>query len=242
MKKQLVTVHGDKGGVGKSLYAMLAVDYALQQGQPVVLVEGDKNIGDVAARYRGVAGVTTLTVNLDASGADAENAVDKLFAEVEQSGGDFIVLNTPANSSKSLDAHADLITPVAAELGYALNVAWLLGPAGESAALANRSALAASASKRIAVINRGLAAGAGNDHYAWFTSQTAERERWLERGGLEGELPLLLNRVAAQLKDLPGPFSALAQPGSPLTVVSRSGLWRWLQAAWGGSVAPLVEE
>lgn len=242
MNKQIVITLGDKGGVGKSIYAMLVVDYALNCGQPTVLVEGDNNIGDVAARFRGVAGVTTLSVNLDTSGADAENAVNKLYSEIETTDDDFIVLNTPANASKALDLHADLIAAVSAELGYSVRVAWLLGPAAESAILANKSAMAAVADKRIAVINRGLTASAGDDHYAWLASHSADRQRWLENSGAEGELPLLLNRVAGPVKNMPGRFTELAQPGSQLNVISRSSLWRWLQSSWLSGVKPLVED
>lgn len=242
MEKQIVVAHGDKGGVGKSLYSMLMIDYALDKGQPVVLIEGDKNISDVARRFAGVDGVTTIKVDLDASGIDAEASINKLFTEIESAGGDFFVLNTPANSSKSIDIHTDQFMFACDELGYSLRLAWMVGTGQESAILANQSQLAAAADRRIAVVNRGLAPGADDSHFYWLSTQgEPERTQWLEAGGIEGELLTLLSRVKTQVDNLPGPFQSLTLRSSPLNVISRSGLWRWLQAARENAVAPLVE-
>ena len=49
--KKLVIVHGDKGGVGKSTFSGLLADYFLQKFGHCVVVEGDRTIPDVAARY-----------------------------------------------------------------------------------------------------------------------------------------------------------------------------------------------
>ncbi len=59
--KHLVISHGDKGGVGKSIFSMLAVEFGLFSGRNVAIVEGDTKIGDVKARYENV--VSVLSVN-----------------------------------------------------------------------------------------------------------------------------------------------------------------------------------
>lgn len=247
-EKLLVVFHGDKGGVGKSLGAMLAIDYLMYQGCPVTVVEGDTHIGDVATRFHGADGVNILNVNLDASGPDAENAVNRLFGEIERANSAAVVLNAPANSFKSLDAHADLIAPIAQELGYKIHLAWMIGPSTESAALANQSAMAAVADRRIALVNRGLVPGASLDHFAWYSARHPEyRQAWLDNGGLEGEIPSLLSDVMGEVVSRTGQFSTLAKPadrpqdGLP-GVASRHALWRWLNNAWDRGIRSLIED
>ena len=43
--KHLVISHGDKGGVGKSIFSMLAVEFGLFAERNVAIVEGDTKIG-----------------------------------------------------------------------------------------------------------------------------------------------------------------------------------------------------
>ncbi len=50
---KLFISHGDKGGTGKSMAAALALDHSLTSGTPVLLVEGDAGIPDLALRFRG---------------------------------------------------------------------------------------------------------------------------------------------------------------------------------------------
>jgi MinD superfamily P-loop ATPase len=50
---KLFISHGDKGGTGKSMAAAIALDHSLVTGTPVLLVEGDAGIPDLALRFRG---------------------------------------------------------------------------------------------------------------------------------------------------------------------------------------------
>ena len=81
MAKKLVIVHGDKGGVGKSTFAGLTVDYFLERTGKCVVVEGDKKIPDVAARFGGVPGVVGKIVDL-ARPDLSEEAIVALFSEI----------------------------------------------------------------------------------------------------------------------------------------------------------------
>ena len=235
--KHLVISHGDKGGVGKSVFSMLAVEFGLFSGRNVAIVEGDTKIGDVKARYEDV--VSVLSVNLDKSGKDAENAIATLFSHLEALQSDFVVMNLPANSHKAIDAYAEIIGPVAQELGLQICVAWMIGRESSSATLANESAICQLADRKMAVVNR-HESDFDRDYY-WFTAPQY-REEWIASGGLTGEIPELASRVGARVKEYQGcSFASLAGPESPLFIVERQIIKLWLRKSWQASVIPLLE-
>ncbi len=235
--KHLVISHGDKGGVGKSIFSMLAVEFGLFSGRNVALVEGDTKIGDVKARYENV--VSVLSVNLDKSGKDAENAIATLFSHLEALQSDLVVMNLPANSHKAIDAYAEIIVPVAQELGLQICVAWMIGRESSSATMANASAICQLADRKMAVVNR-HESDFDRDYY-WFTAPQY-REEWIASGGLTGEIPEFASRVGARVKEYQGQsFASLAGPQSPLFIVERQIIKHWLQKSWQGSVIPLLE-
>ena len=235
--KHLVISHGDKGGVGKSIFSMLAVEFGLFSGRNVAIVEGDTKIGDVKARYEDV--VSVLSVNLDKSGKDAENAIATLFSHLEALQSDLVVMNLPANSHKAIDAYAEIIVPVAQELGLQICVAWMIGRESSSATMAIESAICQLANRKMAVVNR-HESDFDRDYY-WFTAPQY-REKWIVSGGLTGEIPELASRVGARVKEYQGQsFASLASPESPLFIVERQIIKHWLQKSWQGSVIPLLE-
>lgn len=235
--KHLVISHGDKGGVGKSIFSMLAVEFGLFSGRNVAIVEGDTKIGDVKARYENV--VSVLSVNLDKSGKDAENAIATLFGHLEALDSNFIVMNAPANAHKALDPYAELIVPVARELGFQICVAWMIGRESSSATLANESVICQAADRKIAVVNR-HESDYDLDYY-WFTVPQYQNA-WIATGGLTGEIPELASRVGAKVKEYQGrSFASLAGPESPLFIVERQIIKNWLRKSWQESVIPLIE-
>ena len=235
--KHLVISHGDKGGVGKSIFSMLAVEFGLFSGRNVAIVEGDTKIGDVKARYENV--VSVLSVNLDKSGKDAENAIATLFGHLEALESDFVVMNAPANAHKALDSYAELIVPVARELGFQICVSWMIGRESSSATLANESAICQAADRKIAVVNR-HESDYDRDFY-WFTVPQF-KDAWIASGGLTGEIPELASRVGAKVKEHQGrSFASLAGPESPLFIVERQIIKNWLRKSWQESMIPLIE-
>ena len=235
--KHLVISHGDKGGVGKSIFSMLAIEFGLFSGRNIAIVEGDTKIGDVKARYENV--VSVLSVNLDKSGKDAENAIATLFGHLEALESDFVVMNAPANAHKALDSYAELIVPVARELGFQICVAWMVGRESSSATLANESAICQAADRKMAVVNR-HESDYDQDYY-WFTTPQY-KDAWIASGGLTGEIPELASRVGAKVKEYQGrSFASLAGPESPLFIVERQIIKNWLRKSWQESVIPLIE-
>jgi len=237
--KKLIISHGDKGGVGKSIYSMLAADYAIYSKTPVAIVEGDTKIGDVSRRYLGVDNVKVLEVDLDKSGSDAENAITTLFRHLEDSGREIIVMNSPANAHKALDQNAEIIVPVAQELGYEVCTAWMVGIEEASASLASESVICKMSDKRIAVVNRHESQF--DPDFYWFT-HPKYKDEWVASGGLLGEIPDLASRVAAKLKENQGvPLLTLAGKDSPLHLVDRQVIKNWIKKAWESAVIPLIE-
>jgi hypothetical protein len=236
--KHLVISHGDKGGVGKSIFSMLAVEFGLFAERNVAIVEGDTKIGDVKARYENV--VSVLSVNLDKSGKDAENAIATLFGHLEALDSDFVVMNAPANAHKALDSYAELSVPVARELGFQICVAWMIGRESSSATLANESVICQVADRKIAVVNR-HESDYDRDYY-WF-AVPQYKDAWIASGGLTGEIPELASRVGAKVKEYQGrSFASLAGPESPLFIVERQIIKNWLRKSWQESMTPLIEE
>ena len=237
--KKLIISHGDKGGVGKSIYAMLATDYLLDKGLSVAVVEGDVQIGDVARRYEGVDGVTAFNVDLDKSGRDAENSITVLFRTIEKMGCENVVINAPANAKKALDTNAELILPVAQALGFEVCVAWMIGIEEASAEMSGKSVICEMAARKIAVVNRHESEHDAD--FAWFVNKEY-RDAWVKSGGLTGEIPELASRVASKLKEHKGcSLASLAGPDSPLFIVDRQAIKNWLKASWVSAVVPLIE-
>lgn len=235
MRKSILFVHGDKGGVGKSTYSGLAVDYLIQKGDgDVIVIEGDEKIDDVARRYEGVTGVTGMIVNL-ARPDFSEEAILGLFEEIERARGNHVVINLPSGGSSTIDAQAEIVMPTVRSLGYEVYVAWLIGADEDSVTLAEESALCWKADRKIAVPNE----KEGNpEKFPWY--QSGVRKEWLESGGLEGVLPCLTERVAIKARTIPGRYSDLER--SPeLFIVERSSVFRWVRKAWETAVAPLYE-
>ena len=235
MGKNILIVHGDKGGIGKSTYSGLAVDYLIQKGEgDVIVIEGDKKIDDVARRYHGVTGVTGMLLDL-ARPDFSEEAILGLFEEIERAGGNHVVINLPASGSSTIDVQAEIVMPTVRSLGYEVYVAWLIGADEDSVGLAGESALCREADRKIAVLNE----KAGNpEKFPWY--QSGVRKEWLESGGREGVLPCLTERVAIKARTIPGRYSDLER--SPeLFIVERSSVSRWVRKAWETAVAPLYE-
>ena len=211
----------------------------MDKGLSVAVVEGDVQIGDVAKRYAGVDGVTAFNVDLDKSGRDAENSIAVLFRHIEKMGSENVIINAPANAKKALDTNAELILPVAQDLGFTVCVAWMIGLEDASAEMSAKSIICEMADRKIAVINRHESEYDAD--FAWFTSPE-HRDAWIKSGGLSGEIPELASRVSSKLKEHKGrSLASLAGPDSPLHIVDRQVIKNWLKKSWLSAVVPLIE-
>lgn len=230
----LLIIHGDKGGVGKSVLASLCADFAIEQFGKVAIIEGDSKIQDVARRFANVPEVAGYLVDLARQDA-SEDAAVMLFEEMESSGAKHVVINAPASASNTIDAQTDLIIPAARDLGYRVVVAWMIGADEDSARLAGESRLCQAADLRVAVLNERFIGTINKP--IW--SRHPARETWLASGGLEATLPMLTERVMEIVRETPGRISALAAQEAGLPVITRTVIKRWVNAAWSGPCAML---
>ena len=227
--KQMIFVHGDKGGCGKSTFATLLTDFMLNQGLPVALIEGDAMIRDVAPRFEDVANVNVVDVDLARSDM-SEDAIVGLFSVLEQHLSDVetVVVNTPASGSATLDKQADIITRTLLELGFELVVAWMIGEDEASAKLASQSQLCKMAKAKIAVQNTRLKPV---EALPW--RKHPIRQEWLASGGKEIVLPGLTERVISKVREIQKPYSEIVRDrDNCLTIVERQSLKRWVETAW----------
>jgi len=224
--KKIIMVHGDKGGVGKSMVSSIIVDYYLTNydTNDVMVIEGDNTVPDVARRFDGL----LKCVNAPLTGEDPTEMIAKLIDLIESSEISRIVVNLPASAGETIDPlAADFIAPAMEEIGVEVDVVFVIGKAKESALLAERSVatgLVSIAKNKLAVLNGFF----GNpEQFTWSSSDS--REKWYENGGEEIYLPLLHERVASLAEA--GSFSGLAAVDGGLTVANRMLMKRWLKTA-----------
>lgn len=236
-KKKLILVHGDKGGVGKSTLAGLAIDYSITRYGQVAVVEGDEKINDVSSRFTGVQGVQGFMVDLARPDASEESVI-ALFDELEGAGlPDVVVVNTPASASSTLDRQAKVLVEAAHDMGYEVAVAWMLGPDDSSAALSAESMLCKLADRKVAIVNQRFGDG---KRFSW--TRHPARQAWKDSGGLESELAALTDRAITAVQERPGRYTDLASPGSALSIITRKYLGDWVRQAHEGPVAMLFQD
>lgn len=229
-RKKLFVVHGDKGGIGKSLFATAFAEYLIALFGMACVVEGDAKIADVAKRFGGAPEVTGLLTNL-ARAEKAEEATISLFEQLESHGdaANLVVINTPGSASDTLDKNAHLFVPVARDMGYDLHVAWMIADDLEGINLSMESALCAQADHKIAVIN---AAKTSATSGPWHRSDA--RKAWLESGGYEGVMPVLTDRAMVLLRETQRRPFDLTTPEGGQSIVIRQVFKNWLQACADG--------
>lgn len=122
--KTMFISHGDKGGVGKSVISLFAVEYLLQNG-PVALAETDPTQPDLGKRYIGDPAISVGTLSLNRAG-DAENALSAFGQWLEKEAAGPVVVNLPAGAGETLDVFGDLIRGLSDSFGYNLVVTYSL--------------------------------------------------------------------------------------------------------------------
>lgn len=228
---QLFISHGDKGGTGKSMAAALILDRLLATGAPVLLVEGDPAIPDMALRFRG--GVPTELVNLNRAG-DAETSFNRLGNILEAAAGEgqHVVVNLPAGAGDTIDELAPVLAEVVGAVGYELVVTFSMGPHRTSSDALIKS------------LSRGLMGAVGPARrsvlYPAFLGNPAQfdwgknpaRAEFVNAGGREAVIPALRPEdLRDKILAAPGAFSALAEDKAGFTITERALFRRWLAQA-----------
>ena len=119
MAKNIYLVGGSKGGVGKSLVAMSTVDYLLERGESVLLIESDTSNPDTWKAYKDV--TETELLNLD----EADGWI-QLVNLCDSKPDSIIVINTAARNNQSVTAYGETLNSTLAELKRKLVTLWVI--------------------------------------------------------------------------------------------------------------------
>jgi hypothetical protein len=217
--KRIVVVHGQKGGIGKSLVSSLLVELA--PTKPLI-VECDDSAPDVARRYRnhGYEGIQIQLLTAD-SPADA---LSDMMSSVEDAPEPLIVINLPAAAGAVVDTYAEQIREVADGLNRTLIAVFVIGAGQDSLAAALKcaqSGLASVAHRRVAVLNKFF----GSPARLGWNDET--RAHWR---GDEVILPELATRVVDRIRTIDEPLHMIADPDNrAIPIGDRSLLKRWLR-------------
>ncbi len=116
---KIVFIGGGKGGVGKSLVTIAAVDVLLTRGENVVLVESDDSNPDVYKALNGL--VQSVVLNLD-----DENGYLSLCSVIESNPSAYIVINTAARATKPIIQHGGIVSDTVKELKREMVMLWAM--------------------------------------------------------------------------------------------------------------------
>lgn len=119
MAKNIYLIGGSKGGVGKSLVTMAAVDYLQERGESILLIESDTSNPDVWKAYK--ESVETELFSLD----DADGWI-RLVNLCESNPDSVVVINTAARNNKGVSAYGETLNSTLAELKRKLITLWVI--------------------------------------------------------------------------------------------------------------------
>jgi hypothetical protein len=228
---KLIISHGDKGGTGKSMAAALMLDHFLATGAPVLLIEGDAGIPDLALRFRG--SVPVELVNLNRAG-DAETSFNKLgnVLEAAAAQGRHVVINMPAGAGDTIDELAPVLAEIVQAVGYTLIVPFSIGPHRTSTDTLIKSLdhglLSVVDPARRSVLFPLFLGAAGQ--FDW--SKVPSRTEFVNAGGREAAIPVLRpDNLRDKILAAPGAFSVLGEDKTALTITERALFRRWLALA-----------
>ncbi|WP_275099366.1 hypothetical protein [Sedimenticola hydrogenitrophicus] len=225
----IIFVHGEKGGVGKSMSAMALIEHCRGLGLNPFLIEGDTGIPDVASRYRGVIdGVQIPLSRPDLSEEAIGELLELLESNLDDLAGRPVVVNLPAGAASTVDRSAAMIRAVCDAAGWEVVTLYLLGAGIESSTSAIESlsaGLAGVSDRKIAL--RNLAFG---DPNRWPWTRDGHQEAWISAGGQALDFAELTGRTVEKIRGS-GPLGPLISGEEPgLFLVDRSILHRWLSA------------
>lgn len=110
----VIFIGGSKGGVGKSLMAMIILYYFISNGEKPILIETDTDNPDVLKSYstKGDNGFVGKDCYVYICNLDNENGWEKLFDIVNDNPGRPIIVNSAARNSVALANFGDTLNQI----------------------------------------------------------------------------------------------------------------------------------
>lgn len=216
MAKPIYYCGGDKGGVGKSMMSMAAIDFFVERGERVVLVETDTANADVWKCYNKTA--ESLLIDLDIA-----NGWAKLVDRLKDIPDSIVVINTPARSLKGVQKFGVVLDSSLAELKRDMVTLWVINAERDS--LEALKAFMDSVKHTKIHVARNEKFGEYDEFELY--NQSNIRGIVEERRGKSLMLPSLASRVAT---DLYSNRRSIAQAQRDMSIGNRAELTRWRNA------------
>ena len=206
-------IGGSKGGVGKSMMTLATLDYLLEGGAKVLLVECDTSNPDVWKAYREQ--TETELIDLD----EADGWIH--FVNVcDRSRDKIVVVNTAARNNLAVKKYGQTLDASLEELGSRLVALWVINRQRDSVGLLKQF-MAALPHAEVHVVRNGYF---GDEKKFELYNASKVRETVESRGGKSVTLPDLADRVADDLYVKRLTLSAAAKS---LPIGNRAELGRW---------------
>jgi len=206
-------VGGSKGGVGKSMVTLATVDYLLERGAKVVLIECDTSNPDVWKAYREQ--TETELIDLD----EADGWIH--FVNVcEQSRDKFVVVNTAARNNLAVKKYGQTLDSSLGELRSRLVALWVINRQRDSVGLLKQF-MDAIPNAEVHVVRNGYF---GDEKKFALYNASKLRETVEGRGGKSITLPDLADQVA---DDIYVQRLSLSAAAKSLPIGNRAELGRW---------------
>jgi hypothetical protein len=206
-------IGGSKGGVGKSMMTLATLDYLLERGEKLLLVECDTSNPDVWKSYRDH--LPSALVDLD----DADGWI-QLVNLCDTSRDAVVVVNTAARNNVAVKQYGTTLDSSLDELGARLVALWVINRQRDSLELLSEF-MEAVPKADVHVVRNGYF---GESHKFELYQTSKIRETVEGRGGRSVTLPDLADRVADDINTKRLPLSVAAKT---LPLGNRAELGRW---------------
>ena len=215
MGKSIYLVGGSKGGVGKSLVSMAMVDYLVDNGESVLLIDSDTSNPDVWKAYEKVEGVESELVNLD----EADGWI-QLVNLCDSKPDSIVVVNTAARNNKGVSAYGETLNSTLAELKRKLVTIWVINRQRDSLELL-KEYMDAIPNAEVHVVRNGYF---GDDKKFELYNGSKLRGSVERAGGKSLTFPDLADRVSDDIYSKRLPISKALKD---LPIGNRAELTRW---------------
>jgi hypothetical protein len=213
--KRIYWLGGSKGGVGKSMVTMAAIDYLTSRGERVYLIACDTGNPDVWKTYGGQVDETAL-LKLDE--ADGWIQLVNLSNEHPEH---VVVINTAARNNSAVTKFGATLDSSLEELGRPLLALWVINRQRDSVELLKEFADALPRAL-VHVVRNGY--WGDERKFELYNESKTRRDVVESRGGVSVTFPDLADRVA---DDIYTRRLSIARAGKELPLGNRAELARW---------------
>jgi hypothetical protein len=213
VRRRIYWIGGSKGGVGKSMVAMAAIDCLLARGEDVFLIDCDSSNPDVYKAYRD-------ELPHECADLDQGNGWVHMINLCAAKPSSTVVVNTAARNNRAVTQFGATLDGALEELGRDLVSLWVINRQRDSLELL-KEFMEAMPQASVHVVRN---AYFGEETQFELYAGSKVRERVEQRGGRSLTFPDLADRVA---DDLYTKRLAISVAAKSLPIGNRAELARW---------------